>query len=189
MHIPYELIIIFVYLSGRLFFYDLNNILGSFKNRGYIKRLFWGFTVLLFTANLLSFVILFAFHSALVIFDSFIYTRKRDKSLVYIFHLFAGLVIVPLVVSKINPGIINIFNPLYILMNLIYESLPAIKSIHLHAKNIFLFSVLTGFIFTIKEGTIIIRLVLAKMRAVPKKREHRDNRIKMNMIVASLLGF
>lgn len=177
---------IFVYLSGRLFFYDLNNIIGSAKNKGFIKRIIWGLSISLFVKSFFAFLILFIVYLFIVLFDSFVINpRKRDKSKIYFLHLFFGIFLIPLSVSIINMDMVNIFNPVYFVANFIYENLPVFKYLKHERLN---FIVLTGFVFTIKEGTIIIRLVLAKMSAVPKTKEEPSHQDKKEYDRGKLIG-
>jgi len=179
MFISKEVLLIFVYLSGRLFYYDINNIIGSAKRKGFLKRILWGVLFFIIIDNLFTAIALFMLYLLALTFDTFVIpSRKRDKSLFYIFHIVFGMIFIPAFSGVVNMNLSIIFNPLsygasYILQKItIPEALQNIKA------NYFL-AVFTGFIFTIKEGTIIIRLILAKMSTIPKKKDEprqRDNK-------------
>ena len=179
MFIPKEALLIFVYLSGRLFFYDINNIIGSAKRKGFFKRALWGMLFFFIIDNFFSSVVLLTLYLLALAFDTVVVNpRKRDKSLYYFLHIVFGMIFIPAFSGVIDMNLFTIFNPLsysllYIIQNI---TLPAA---FMHVKADFFLAVFTGFIFTIKEGTIIIRLILAKMSTVPKKKDEprqRDNK-------------
>lgn len=187
MLIPEELLLIFVYLSGRLFFYDINNIIGSAKRKGFVKRILWGLLFLFITKNLFTSIVLYALYMVTILFDTFVLSaKKRDKSIFYLFHLVFGLVLIPAFASIINPGSFQIFNPFYFIISYIVENLTAFSlSVD---KSVFYFAAFTGFLFTIKEGTIIIRLILANMSATPKIKDEPKHQDKKEYDRGKLIG-
>jgi len=178
MNISGELILILTYLSGRLLFYDLNNIFGSNKNKGYTKRLVWGFFILFFNKDLITSLILFLVYVSIVLFDSlFINPTKRDKLFFYFFHLLFAIIVIPVIIRIINIDVMILENPLSQIPFLLIENLRVSKLPIIN--NNYIISIFSGFIFILKEGTIIIRLVLARMSATPKRRDeptHKDNK-------------
>jgi len=177
MNISNELILIFTYLSGRLLFYDLNNIFGSTKNKGFVKRLVWGLIVLFFKKDLVISLILISIYISIVLFDSlFIKPAKRDKTIFYIIHFLFAVIIIPLIVKSIKIDITVFENPINQIFIILTNNFK-INNLAITDNNIL--TILCGFIFIIKEGTIIIRLVLARMGAVPKridKPKNKDNK-------------
>ena len=179
MYIPKEVLLIFVYLSGRLLYYDINNIIGSAKRKGFYKRILWGVLFFFIIDNFFSSLVLFILYLLALLFDTFaVKPRKRDKSLFYILHMVFGMIFIPAFSGVIDMDLLNIFNPFSYAVLYILQDITIPETLR-HIKADFFLAVFTGFIFTIKEGTIIIRLILAKMSTIPKKKDEpgqRDNK-------------
>ncbi|MCB0284470.1 MAG: hypothetical protein KDF60_17935 [Calditrichaeota bacterium] len=184
-----EIIIVLIYLSGRLFFYDMDNILGTAKRKGFIKRLLYGLIALLMLENLVSALLLYVVHTLLVLFDTFVLTRKKEHKLrFYLLHLFLALFFSQLVLSLFDFSDFLIYNPFLVVSGSIAGNLPFLAYFKSPEKTDLLLQVLTGFIFTIKEGTIIIRLVLDRMSATPKQKEAPTRRDKKEYDRGKLIG-
>lgn len=172
MNPSFEIIFFFTYLSGRLFFYDISTLINGEKTSGYVKRIIYGFVIALFMENLFTAFVLFITHLIVVMFDTFIRQEKeKTKSKIYFIHtIFA--IIVPLSINGIvDFSSVYYLNPLVAIIIPIKPGIPFLNLISQPAKLNLALKILGGFIFTIKESTIIIRLVLRNMSAVPKKKE------------------
>lgn len=170
----FELIFLMVYLTGRLLFYDIENI-GSGRKKGFIKRILFGLTALFFSANLVAGLLIIFLHAAAVLFDSFVLTRKDQHLLkIYFAHLFFVVLIASFTASILNYSEPFVSNPIQTFAALLHNELLIFKSMQRWSVEQLSGWTLLGFIFTIKEGTIIIRLVLRKLSAVPKVKEEPD---------------
>lgn len=178
MNISNELILIATYLSGRLLFYDLNNIFGSNKNKGLIKRLLWGLIILFLKNDIIISLLILSAYIIIVLFDSlYINPNKKDKLIFYFFHSLFAIIVMPAIIRVINIDFIILENTLNQILLFIIEKLRINKSYIINSN--YIIAIFCGFIFILKEGTIIIRLVLARMSAVPKKKDepgHKDNK-------------
>jgi len=175
MNPSFEVIFIFTYLSGRLFFYEISNYINGKEASGYIKRIIYGFIIALILENLFAGIILFFVHTLTVIFDSFIKPNNKNKKLkIYFIHALFALLLSLAVSGFIDFSSAYLLNPLMILITPIKHSIPFLNSIFQPVKLNLSLKIISGFIFTIKESTIIIRLVLGKMSAVPKKKEEPE---------------
>ena len=67
-----------VYLSGRLFFYDMQIILSGrrVERKAVVKRTLWGLWLILFSACRVQFLALFLLHFILVLVDSTLKSKK-----------------------------------------------------------------------------------------------------------------
>jgi len=179
MNISTEVLFIFIYLGGRLLFYDINSIIGSARRKGFLRRILWGLLFLFLINNFFSSLVLLLLYLLAIVFDTFaVNHRKRDKSVFYIFHMIAGVILIPALSGTVDADLFTIFNPFHYAALYILQNFIVLDSL-VHNKAEYFTAVLSGFIFTIKEGTIIIRLGLAKMSTVPKKKDEpgqRDNK-------------
>ncbi len=154
-----------VYLSGRLFFYDMQIILSGrrVERKAVVKRTLWGLWLILFSACRVQFLALFLLHFILVLVDSTLKSKKPAYNRwFYALHGVILLLVWAFVLpwlSTFGPKAENPFN----LLN--FYSAKAVFTYLL---------VFTGYLLTQKEATIVIRLILQRWRAVPK----RDNRKK-----------
>jgi hypothetical protein len=167
--------IIFIYLTGRLFFYEISSIINGKRTSGYIKRIIFSLLVLLFIENLFTVIVLFVILVATISFDTFVRGKTENVKLkVYLGHILFAIILPLLVISLIDFSEIFLFNPFMIIVIPIKNSIPALSSVPKPENIKLLLLVMSGFIFTVKEATIVIRLVLRKMSAVPKMKEEPE---------------
>ncbi len=159
-----------VYFLGRLSFYDEQYILGgrTLRKPLLIARLLWGVTGFVFSPNVTLFMVFFAVHAFSVLVDSFVRSRVWAKNRWhYALHLILAFTFWPFILhlARINLSKMPVWAPYHWL-----------QSLHLQAYLI----IFVGFLLTQKEATIVIRLVLRKLRALPRqvpesrKRDQRE---------------
>jgi hypothetical protein len=142
---------------------------------GYVKRIIYGFVIALFLENLLMVIVLFFAHSITVLFDTFIKQEKKKTTLkIYFIHLLFALITSVSISGIFDFSSSYFLNPLMVIIMPIKLAIPFLNMISQPAKLNVSFKILSGFIFTIKESTIIIRLVLRNVSAVPKKKEEPE---------------
>jgi hypothetical protein len=128
-------------------------------------------------------------HESLILFDTLLKPKKINRSkLVYLVHILTALLIFPLVthiLDSILPILINPLEGLFIdfmsstvLLNLLFSKL-SLDSVLL---------ILCGYIFTLKEGTIFIRLTLNRMRITPKKKDKPTQKDQQEYDRGKLIG-
>ena len=153
------------YLTGRLLFYDMQIILSGRRaeRKAVLKRTLWGLWLILFATCPVQFLALFLLHFILVLVDSKLKSNK--PALNRWFYALHGLILL-LVWAYLLPLFdrlwANLENPFNLLNFCSANTLVTYLLIFI------------GFLFTQKEATIVIRLILQRWRAVPK----RDNRKK-----------
>lgn len=172
MNASFALIFLFTYLTGRLFFYDINN-LSQATQKGFIKRMIYGLVVLFLCESLFAATLLFLLHISVVLADTFI-KSKTSSSIAYIIHVGLAFIISQLAAGLIHFESLYLYNPFYAVTSWVIAASSVLGSLT-HKSRANYPEIITGFIFTIKEGTIITRLVLSRMSAVPKKREEPEN--------------
>jgi hypothetical protein len=148
-----------VYFLGRLFFYDEQYILGgrTLRKPLFIARLLWGATGFVFSPNVTLFMVFFAVHAFSVLVDSFLRSRVWVKNRwYYALHLTLAF--------TLWPGFLH-FARIYLSKTPVWAPYHWLKSFHLQTYLI----ILVGFLLTQKEATIVIRLVLRKLRALPRQ--------------------
>ncbi|MEJ2545733.1 MAG: hypothetical protein P8Y99_16845 [Calditrichaceae bacterium] len=169
-----EIALILVYLLGRFIFYDINMILNP--RLGTKRNILWrsliGLLAIFLIDNVYSVILIIVMHELLILYDSLAKPRNIKLSkLIYLGHILMAILIVPLITHLLNSIIPLLVNPLQgfffdfiestVILNLLFSKL-SLDSILL---------ILCGYIFTLKEGTIFIRLTLNRMRATPKKKD------------------
>lgn len=173
-----QIIYLAIYLTGRLLFYDMNLIIYPHtrpKKRYLVKRILWGFTGILLVVDLSSAMLIFFIHSLMALIDSLLLPGKTQSAkLFFLLHLLIGLILIPLQLSFIENWLPVLRNNL---AEIIFEglqvstfhkfTLPDIKPDHF-------FLIITGYVFTLKESTIMIRLILNRIQAVPIRKNFPD---------------
>ncbi len=141
------LILLFTYFSGRLFFFDINCLLFGSKLQPVtlLKRILWGLVIFVLLPFPFPAVWFFVGYLFLCVWDSiFIPQNEKMRLIFYILQLLAPLIF------------------------LLFPVTVAGKMVRFPIlANIRFWLILNGFLFTIKEGTIIIRWALNSLRAVP----------------------
>ncbi len=158
------LLYITVYLSGRLFFYDIETILEAEPTLNLKRnwRLVWSSLFIFFAPGLLSFLSLAGLHVLHVLFDSYFKSINRSRApYAYLLHLIIVFLIIPGILYFILPHRVMITNPIQDAIAAFTVFCAACPG----APRALL--ILSGFLFTLKEGTIIIRLILNRIKAVP----------------------
>ncbi|MGD9488735.1 MAG: hypothetical protein AB7W47_11975 [Calditrichaceae bacterium] len=173
-----QIIYLAIYLTGRLLFYDMNLIISPharLKKRFIIKRILWGLTGIMLAVDLSSALLIFFIHSLMVLIDSLLVPGKtHNAKLFFLLHLFIGLILLPLQLSFMENWLPAMPNEL---AAIIFEGLKG-SAFHKFTlpdiKIDYVVLILTGYVFTIKESTILIRLILNRIQAVPTQKNFPD---------------
>jgi len=169
-----ELVLIFVYLLSRFIFYDIAFIINPRSNpkKNISKRLILGLITIVFVPYLDSALIIIFLYSSLIFLDTYLRPKKTKTSkILYLFHLLFALVVIPTLLHyafKLMPEWDNPINTFFVGLlssSILIQPLVAGNNFN---KALLIFS---GYIFTLTEGTIFIRLTLNRIRAVPKKKD------------------
>lgn len=154
------------YLTGRLFFYDMQIVLTGkrVKRKAVLKRTLWGLWLVLFAACRVQFLALFLIQFILVLVDSKLKSKKpAHNRWFYALHGLILLLVWAYVLPTLDALWSNLENPFNLL------NFYSAKTL-IHYLLIFV-----GFLFTQKEATIVIRLILQRWRAVPKKENRKKD--------------
>jgi hypothetical protein len=166
------LFFIFVYLSGRLFFYEINRIMqkGEIKKKSLVMRLIWGVPLLIGYEYIGLCLIAFVMYAGLIALDTLLI--PVDSSAIgryYLLHILPGLIVVPGILELMLTWPLLTHNPLQqIFVNYI-------SPVKIYDKYL---TVLCGYMLCLKEGTIFIRIVLNRISAVPRSRESSQYDLK-----------
>jgi len=154
-----------VYLLGRAFFYDMQIVLSgkTVQRNALLKRMLWGMLLIFFAPDLSCFLLGFLLYTLLLLADSFFKSAKPAHARwYYAGHWLLLLGTWYLILPWANARMTGAYeNPLY--------RMPccAVKNL----KTFLL--VFDGFLVTQKEGTIWIRLILQRLRAIPKQKNQK----------------
>lgn len=173
------LLLIFIYLSGRFVFYRIEHVLNPRANppKHIIDRLLFSLLVILLIPDIYAAILVLIIHLFLVFMDTYLLPpRPTYLKLSYLMHLMMALLVAPLLLSFLigyfsrwsNPIQAWFFNTLS--ASVLLGPLLAPEQI---SRTIL---ILCGYLFTLKEGTIFIRLSLNRIRAVPKKKDKPQQR-------------
>lgn len=169
-----EIVLILIYLLGRFLFYDSNMIVNPrlAARRNILRRSLTGLLAILLIGNVYSVIIITIVHELLILFDSLIRPKKlKTARLWYMLHLITAILITPLIIHLLQISLPWLDNPL---QSVFFEFIRSTVILNLIFDKIMLdqaMLILSGYIFTLKEGTILIRLTLNRMRAIPKKKD------------------
>ncbi len=184
------MVLIILYLSGRLFFYDIDNIVSgeSPKKSSVLKRAFWGLLLIFLYENVTTFFAGFLLYTALIMFDSYFrHSKFLSNGLIYGTHLLAAFFTIflwykfssyiqfgdnPLAITA--EGLSRFFN--------FPEQLQGDVTLKKYTVIIF------GYLLTLKEGTIFIRFVLNKISAVPLKDKNHSAKDPVEYERGKLIG-
>ncbi len=156
-----------VYLLGRVFFYDVQIVLSgkSVQQKALLKRALWGILLVLFAPDLPEFLFGYFWYLLLLLADSFLKSKKPARNRwYYALHWLLLLFVWFLILPWFGRFAFRSFNPLN------YSHLCRIQDFQT------LLLVFDGFLVTQKEGTIWIRLVLQRLRALPRQENRRRDR-------------
>lgn len=170
-----ELVLILVYLSGRLFFCDINLITQPHKPSGQkkavLKRIVLGFAAFVLLEHVDIAVMLILMHSLLILIDTFFVPKQsRGAKTIYICHLIFGIIIFPMLLKFLVPFMPAWQNPLLIALFDYLRSFILTKPFFYSGNLNRIILILIGFVFTLKEGTVFIRLTLNRISAIPVKK-------------------
>jgi len=158
MH-EFPIFLIFLYFFGRLFFYGMDAIVQQGKTpwSNIFKRIFIGLFLILFLSDLNTFIIQFFIYTLMITTDSFHRPSKLGNGYFYSFQMASALFFWPYIVIVFSNHIHLFYNPLHLFS--LNKAFALTKA----------FYIATGYLLTIKEGTIFIRLILNRISAVPQK--------------------
>jgi len=165
-----QILLILNILAGRLIFDQKEN--SSF--RLFLMRSIITLLLIFFSASIQDIVILIIFSSIFIGLD--IYWIKDNIKLRYAIFMIALFFILPGIVNllEIRTQIIFGENPFYYPLLSTFINIPFIHSLNDKLKLINVLLIITCYLFTIKESTIIIRGILDSLKAVPKKQQKKD---------------
>ncbi len=161
-----EWILIFLYFSGRLFFYGIDSIFSGRKNGiHYKKRFFGGTLAFLLTTGFGEAILLFTIYAAMLSAEYFLHPKEANKAgIFYSIQLTLAFIIWPLLVKLLLPLMPYVLNPL----NQLWNTLESFFFNDTLFKPEAFVEILVGYILVLKEGTIFIRLVLSNIKAEPE---------------------
>lgn len=163
-----EIILLLVYFSGRLFFFDPNILFsGKAVQKGSIlKRIAWGVWSFLLVQNTVTALLLLLANGILVFLDSYIKLpkdRQGNAGRLYLVQMIQSVVFWPWLIQKINSALPALPNPITHLSEALFPMLYSSA----RATDIVLL-ILLGYIFILQEATLFIQLVLKSISAVPE---------------------
>jgi hypothetical protein len=186
-----EIVLILVYLLGRFIFYDINMIINPriAGKRNILQRSLIGLLAVFLIENVFSVILILVMHELLILLDSILKPKKIKLSkLYYLTHILTAMLIFPLIIHLLDSILPLLINPLQglfinfidstVILNLLFSKL-SLDSVLL---------ILCGYIFTLKEGTIFIRLTLNRMKATPKKKDKPTQKDREEYDRGKLIG-
>ncbi len=175
MNTHYYFVLIILYFSGRLLSFNINTFLNTSKRQNYLLRIFTGLTVFIFFENIFAAVAIFMINSLAVLNDHFLVTKKqRNKISILLIQYLVVILLGTLTFSLIDFETFYVFNPLMIFLIPLRSSIIYLDYLFMPERLHIIVFVLAGFLFTIKEATIIIRLILKKVSVAPRKKESNE---------------
>lgn len=180
----FELTLLLFYYLGRLFFFNIHN---SNLSSGYVKRIFWGLVGLLIFENLFIGILFFILHTLFALIDSFIKSNKH-RALLYFSQTIFILLFTIAIGGLIEFDTFYISNPAIWVLLPIKNNIPAFSFLFEITRIQKALLVAVGFIVTIKEATIIIRMLLAKISATPRKKEKPSVQDKQEYDRGKMIG-
>ncbi len=148
-----------VYFLGRLLFYDEQYILGgrALRKRFLVARLLWGAVGFAFCPNVVLLAVFFVLHGLSVLVDSFLRSKAWARNRwYYALHLLLAFTVWPAFLQLARNYVFTAFA---------WAPYRWLQSFHPQTYLI----VFVGFLLTQKEATIVIRLILRKLRALPRQ--------------------
>ncbi len=162
---------ILLYWSGRLFFYDIRCLTEEQKAGGsaILYRLFWSLWGVIFWENMVWAALLIFFHILMVLTDSLFRVRGRPLLTFMLHSLALVLVVILMRMLPLSSGDWFSANPLAAVGVFLRERL-----LHADTVSTLWLASLTAMLYTVKEATILIRLVLNTVRATPVHKDHPE---------------
>lgn len=147
------LIFLNLFFGGRLFFYNIDQVIKGSKIelKTFWTRAFFGLLIFIFVVPILQALLLFIFYLLLQLADSLI-IPKQEKHRVWWYGLLFSL------------PYLSLLFPSFLFTHLSKDTLSFALAAHIPSKMLL---ILLGFILIIKEGTIVIRLALNSLKTVP----------------------
>ncbi len=168
-------IYLLVYFSARLFFMDTKLLLGKRKPKAAFpfKRIIWGITILLLVPRLERALLLIALHSLAVSLEYVIFRTVRISTRAqYTGQLTVALTVWPVIITMLNSLLPLTANPIHTVFLSYIQAMTYFNPILQLDMADKLPAIAAGFIFTLKEATIIIRFGLQGIQAVPSDKKH-----------------
>jgi hypothetical protein len=189
MNPSFELIFLLVYFCGRLFFYNIDSSSNAVKRNDIIKRLLFGIFIFFISGNLFEAMIMWLVYVLAVFFDSYVVSKKKNRKLaIYVSHILFAVFISQLAGGLIDFEKIFLYNPIMFPIKWLGSHLLFLQNISSGENFVSILKIFTGFIFTIKEGTLITRLVLRNVSATPKKKENSGSLDRQEYDRGKLIG-
>lgn len=169
-----ETVLILVYLLGRFIFYDINMIMNPrlAGKLNILQRSLIGLLAIFLIENVFSVILIVVMHELLILFDYILKPKRIKLSKLYYFgNILTALLIFPLITHLLDSVIPLLINPI---QGLFFDFIASTFLLKLLFNKLSLDGVLIilcGYIFTLKEGTILIRLSLNRLKATPKKKD------------------
>lgn len=177
-----ELVFLLIYFLGRATFLDLNTY--TLQARRFLKyprgRVYIGLLVFLISKNIYASLLLIFLYEMLV-HSEYLSLRylKTNRNQLYIWHMLAALVVIPILLNWLDPLLPYKRNYLQLYTGLIFTRASLLKPLISNSMANKTGLILTGFLFVLKDATILIRAVLTKIKAVPMSEEkpaHKDEK-------------
>jgi len=186
-----EIVLILIYLFGRFLFYDINMIVNPrlAVKHNIIKRSLTGLLAVLLLSNVYAAVLVVLLHELLILFDIRLKPKNLKRSrLWYLLHLMTALLFMPLIIHLLQIILLWLNNPIQYVFFGFIRSTVILDLFFDEVRLDQVLLILTGYIFTLKEGTIMIRLTLNRMRAIPKKKDKPTQRDQEEYDRGKLIG-
>jgi len=153
------LTLLVIYFSGRLFFSKIDNVIKNDSNnwREIVWRSVFGLLLIFICGDAGKIIILYIFLIIMITADCIKKPGRLSSGYNYLIKTTFSIVILALIGALIAEQVSLYYNQLYLLKNINRSDIDKILLI------------LTGYIVVLKEGTIIIRLVLNRIKAEPQK--------------------
>jgi len=149
------------------------------------KKVFWlrsVFTLIagLFTYHLTEMLLVFALSTTIILID--IYWLKGSIKIKYTIFAISLFIIMPGLIQSFEQLTDNfqIVNPLSKPLIAVILNFPVIHNLNAKFDSSHLLLIVTMYLFTIKESTIIIRGILDSIKAVPKKEKDEKDEEEYN---------
>ena len=171
-----ELILLFIYFSGRLLFLDPNSLAPVKKEqtKELFKRMAWGLWSFLLIQNIISAAILFLVNGLMIAGDLYLrFSKEKQSGRLYLTQIVQAVILWPWLIQKIHFSIPALSNPiarfLETIVPLFYQSGSSADTVLL---------IMLGYLFVLKESTIFIRLILSSIPVAPETdtpQKQKDN--------------
>jgi hypothetical protein len=165
-----QILLLLNILTGRLIFDQEDNS----SSKLFFKRSIFTLLLVFFSAKLNDIAIMIVFSSIIIAID--IYWVKDNIRLRYALFMSSLFFLLPGIVNLLDH--LNYFiyfdNPVYYPLISTFIKIPIIQGLITKFNFVDVLLIITCYLFTIKESTIIIRGILDSIKAVPKKQQKKD---------------